>query len=119
MAGTEWYEESYIEWSPNPEVGPMPPIGVYKAPPTPAEDVWKQVQQWYRTLDKPIPKEEAEACLKEIAKEKTAIAAIPSDIAAAAATATYKPAHGSPEHWKAYWAKKRAEGWVPKKESKG
>jgi len=25
-----------------------------------------------------------------------------------------KPAHGSPEFWKAYWEKKKANGWVPK-----
>jgi len=24
------------------------------------------------------------------------------------------PAHGSPEFWKAYWDKKKANGWVPK-----
>lgn len=29
-----------------------------------------------------------------------------------------KPVHGSPEFWKAYWEKKKANGWVPKGKSK-
>jgi len=29
-----------------------------------------------------------------------------------------KPVHGSPEFWKAYWDKKKANGWVPKAKSK-
>ncbi|NBU05927.1 MAG: hypothetical protein EBT39_06210 [Sphingobacteriia bacterium] len=29
-----------------------------------------------------------------------------------------KPAHGSPEFWKAYWDKKKANGWVPKAKAK-
>jgi hypothetical protein len=116
MKGYDGLPDCRIEWSPNVEV---PPLKVpYKEPPTLAEDVWKQVQQWYRTAGKPIPKEEAAACLQDIAAEKAAIAAIPASLAAAAATTTYAPAHGSPEFWKAYWAKKRAAGWVPKKEQK-
>jgi hypothetical protein len=31
---------------------------------------------------------------------------------------TQKPVHGSPEFWKAYWEKKKANGWVPKGKSK-
>lgn len=29
-----------------------------------------------------------------------------------------KPSHGSPEFWKAYWEKKKANGWVPKSKVK-
>lgn len=28
------------------------------------------------------------------------------------------PTHGSPEFWKAYWDKKKANGWVPKGKAK-
>jgi hypothetical protein len=56
MKGYDGLPDCRIEWSPNVEV---PPLKVpYKEPPTLAEDVWKQVQQWYRTAGKPIPKEE-------------------------------------------------------------
>lgn len=33
-------------------------------------------------------------------------------------TSNSSPVHGSPEFWKAYWAKKKANGWVPKTKSK-
>jgi hypothetical protein len=33
-------------------------------------------------------------------------------------TVTQKPVHGSPEFWKAYWDKKKANGWVPKSKTK-
>lgn len=33
-------------------------------------------------------------------------------------TVVTAPVHGSPEFWKAYWAKKKANGWVPKAKAK-
>ena len=33
-------------------------------------------------------------------------------------TVVTRPVHGSPEFWKAYWDKKKANGWVPKSKSK-
>jgi len=33
-------------------------------------------------------------------------------------TVVTRPAHGSPEFWKAYWDKKKANGWVPKAKAK-
>jgi hypothetical protein len=33
-------------------------------------------------------------------------------------TLVTRPVHGSPEFWKAYWDKKKANGWVPKGKSK-
>jgi len=113
--------ENPLTWAPNPEPLEKMVIRTYKAPPTPAEDVWKQVQQWYHDRGQPIPAEEAIACRKEIVAEKAAMKASAEALEVAkveAAAAPTKPLFGSGEYWKDYWAKKRAAGWVPKKDKK-
>jgi len=110
-----------LTWTPNPEPLEKMVLGPYKDPPTPAEDVWKQVQQWYRDRGQAVPSEEAIACRKEIVNEKAAMKAAVEELEVAkveAAAAPTKPLFGSGEYWKDYWAKKRAAGWVPKKEKK-
>ena len=107
-----------LKWSPNPE--PETRIQSYYKPCSlPSEDIWTEVQLWCASRGIPVPPEDEEACMKMIAEEKATIQAIPEMLEKARAEpSTEKPSFGSPEYWKAYWAKKRESGWVPKKEKK-
>ena len=70
-------------------------------PATQAEEVWQLVQEWYAGRLEPVPEEDRTACLKMLEEE-----CVPA--VAAAPAAAPKPAYGTPEFWKAHWAKKRA-----------
>jgi len=63
------------------------------------------MREWYTNLGQTISPEELTIC-REIDKAEIAEAA---RIEAAAAVAA-KPVYGTPEFWKAHWAKKRAAG---------
>jgi hypothetical protein len=84
-----------------------------KRSPTPAEEVMALVQEYYKAQGKSVPSADMRACLDMILGEKKEWAeeAARPDVAP-------KAEFGSPEYWKDYWAKKRAKGWVPKKEQK-
>ena len=116
---------SWIPWSPP---GDNTPIGEYKGPKVPkvatclAEEVWELVQEAYKLQGKGVPPAEAKVLLAEIKKEKDKQKEEANKLVEEAANAPMnapvgKPEYGSPEFWKAYWEKKRAAGWVPKKES--
>lgn len=70
-------------------------------PATQAEEVWQLVQEWYAGRLEPVPEEDRTACMKMLEEE-----CVPA--VAAAPAAAPKPAYGTPEFWKAHWAKKRA-----------
>ena len=61
---------------------------------------------------------EAETDYSEKARIMEGIAACDAILKEAPQVTMVKAAHGSPEFWKAYWAKKKANGWVPKGKSK-
>lgn len=63
------------------------------------------MREWYANLGQTISPEELKIC-REIDKAEIAEAA---RIEAAAAVAA-KPVYGTPEFWKAHWAKKKAAG---------
>lgn len=72
-----------------------------------AEEIWQSVREWYKERGQNVPIDEAKICLKWIAEEKMDL---------------YVPSSSAPSKryisgvdWKAYWAKKKAKGWVPKK----
>lgn len=67
-------------------------------PETLAEEVWQLVQEWYATRGEPIPEEDRTACMTMLEEEKVTPPSLPAP----------KPAYGTPEFWKAHWAKKRA-----------
>jgi hypothetical protein len=114
---------TWIPWCPpgdNDVVGERPKVK--KVPTTLAEEVWELVQEAYRLQGKGVPPAEAKILLAEIKKEKQEQKETAERLVKEAANAPLnapvgKPEYGSPEFWKAYWEKKRAAGWVPKKES--
>jgi hypothetical protein len=71
-----------------------------------AEEVWQLVQEWYAGRLEPVPDEDRTACMKMLEEERAEREA--PAVAAAAPAAAPKPAYGTPEFWKAHWAKKRA-----------
>jgi len=75
--------------------------------PTLAEEVWAAVKLWYKERGLPVPVNDASVCLKAIADEKKP--------APPPVETPSKPSYGSGSFWKAYWDKKKAAGWVPKK----
>ena len=110
---------------------------------TAAEEVWTLVQGWYFSRGRQVPEEEEKICKNEISKEAkerlqmeafmtrsllkdeleietdyTQKAGILQGIAACDAmlkdSEIKKPTYGSNDFWKDYWAKKKANGWVPK-----
>lgn len=64
------------------------------------------MREWYANLGQTISPEELKIC-REIDLAEVAAAAA---MEAAAATAAAKPVYGTPEFWKAHWAKKKAAG---------
>ena len=70
-------------------------------PETQAEEVWQLVQEWYAGRGEPVPKQDHADCMKMLEEERVARVA-------PVALPAPKPAYGTPEFWKAHWAKKRA-----------
>ena len=80
---------------------------VYKTPI--AAEVDALIREWYANLGQTISPEELKIC-REIDLAEVAQAA---RIEAAAIASSAKPVYGTPEFWKAYWAKKKAGGAAP------
>jgi len=74
-----------------------------KNPITFEEQVTANVIEWYMNLGLPVPQEDLDACRGIDAQDKAAAAA------EAAKPIVVKPAYGTPEFWKEWWAKKRAK----------
>ena len=77
---------------------------------SPAEEVWASVQEYAKIHNIGISPEDVKICLDDIKEEKKKMAE-PIDMTPS------KPAkaeYGTPEFWKDHWAKKKANGWVPK-----
>lgn len=100
-----------IEWTP---IKP-PKFKFKKQPiprcPTPQEEIIGLLEEWYKAIGQPVPPEDLEACSR-----------IDAEIAESnrkeleASKISEKPAYGTPEFWKDYWAKKRAAvNHAPKK----
>ena len=111
-----------LSWSPN---AALPDLVIPQAKPlrTPANQVWKDVQKWYSNKGEGVPMDEANACLKAIKEEKAQLEADAAALAAAQAEAVKNPTkpkaeYGTPDFWKDYWAKKKAAGFVSKKDQK-
>jgi hypothetical protein len=62
------------------------------------------MREWYENLGQTISPEELKIC-REIDLAEVAAA---EAVEAAAAAASKKPVYGTPEFWKAHWAKKKA-----------
>ena len=70
---------------------------------TKGQEVEELVREWYTTRNLPIPPEEIQICRNIDIEEAAAFKKFmekPIDI---------KPAYGTPEFWKDYWAKKKAK----------
>ena len=80
--------------------GSVAPEPLPRAPETLAEEVWQLVQEWYATRGEEVPEEDRADCMKLLEEERVRDAPV--------AVAAPKPAYGTPEFWKAHWAKKRA-----------
>ena len=78
---------------------------------TQAEEVWEEVQLFYKQQGKSVPVEEAKACLADIKKEmeeqKKSWALIGTGISDAEYYTLVPPAYGTPEFWR-WHAKKKA-----------
>jgi hypothetical protein len=79
---------------------------------THAQEVWLLVKDWYKEKGLPVPLEEANACLRGIAQEKKEFAAFQASLKEPPPKKYYNGID-----WKAYWDKKKAKGWVPKKKA--
>jgi hypothetical protein len=96
-AAIDEFPAGKISWTPNTGGTYLPPPNP-KPSPTLAEEVWLLVQEWYSTRGE-IPPEEVDACLQAIENPVKEEPAEPTKPA--------KPSYGTPEFWKAYWAKKK------------
>lgn len=66
-----------------------------------AEEAWQLVQEWYAARGEPVPEEDRIACMTMLEDECAALPVV--------GATPHKPAYGTPEFWKAHWAKKRAQ----------
>jgi len=83
---------------------------------TQAEYIFASVIEWYRVRGEEIPDEDLNWCeeyLKQEAEEK-----IKSNELLNTPLPPEKPSFGSGDYWKDYWAKKKAAGYVTKKDAK-
>ena len=86
-------------------------------PITLAEEVMDSVIEWYESNGQAVPKEDMEACeamLKEEQEEKKRFQEM---LEGPHEPVKEKPSFGSPEYWKDYWEKKKASGYVTKKDA--
>lgn len=108
-----------IPWS-YPEDWDKPPLVkeyLYKRSPTPAEEIWELVQEWYRSQGKGVPVTEATACLQAIKDEKKPKAPEPEREKTAEEILGPRPAWGDPMFW-SWWNKAKALGLVKEKKKK-
>ena len=82
------------------------PIPEEFLPRTIAQEVWYLVKEWYRIRGIPVPPSEEKECLEAIEKEAVMAANPPPP---SEPSAPQKPVYGTPEFWKAWWAKKKAK----------
>ncbi len=113
---TEDISSFTITWS-LPEETPLNTVKEVKYKPFKllSEEVWELTQEWYRSQNQNVPKEEMLACLAEIQKEKKENQ---KPIQVAKGGFDGKPDYGTKEFWAQVWAKKKAAGYVSKKEQK-
>jgi hypothetical protein len=89
----------------------------FKRSPTPAEEVWALVENWYRSQGKSVPLSEAKACLQAIADEKKPKEPEPERPKTAEEILGPRPVYGDPAFWP-WWNKAKALGLVKPKEKK-
>lgn len=89
----------------------------FKRVPTPAEEVWELVQDWYRSQGRGVPATEARACLDAIKEEKKPKEPEPERPKTAEEILGPRPAWGDPMFWP-WWNKAKAMGLVKPKEKK-
>jgi hypothetical protein len=75
-------------------------------------------QLWYKSQGKSVPADEARACLAAIAQEKKDNEAAREDAAKQMTEEEIqvKAEFGTKQYWAEYWAKKKAAGYVSKKD---
>jgi len=78
------------------------------------EEVTAGVIEWYMARGLPVPQADLEAC-----KGLDAAAAAEAATEAAKPPPPPKPAYGTPEFWKEWWAKKRAKEAAAKANAEG
>ena len=76
-------------------------------PVTLEEEVTQGVIDWYTSRGLPVPPEDLAACKGIDAQQEAELKKLQE--ATEAAPAPLKPAYGTPEFWKDWWAKKRAK----------
>jgi hypothetical protein len=74
-----------------------------------ANETWTILQEWYEARGEKVPAEEAKLCKRMIQEEEAAWKKSLGEIGSGLPEeALPKPAYGTPEFWKQYWAKKKA-----------
>lgn len=87
---------------------------------TEAEYIYESVKYWYKKNGLDIPETDKEWCeefIKQEKKEAKEIQAFLDNPPPPKPEELPKPTFGSPEYWKDYWAKKKAAGYVTKKDA--
>ena len=91
-------------------------------PVTIAQETIAILKEWCRLQGIPVPKEDMDACLLMLKEEQEEAERVQKQLQEWVENppppSPIKPEYGSPEFWKDYWAKKKAEGYVSKKDLK-
>jgi len=89
-------------------------------PVTIAQEVLYSVKEWYRLKGVPVPKEDMDACLLMLKEEQEEAERVQKQLQEwvenPPPSSPIKAEYGSPEFWKDYWAKKKAAGFISKKD---
>jgi len=85
---------------------------------TQAQEVYASVIEWYKNRNEIVPKEDIDACEQMIREEKEEMKRNEEFMANPPPPVIQAPTFGSNDYWKDYWAKKKAAGYVTKKDLK-
>ena len=79
--------------------------------PTPAEEIFEEVKEWYRARGQPVPISDAKMCLDMIKAEKRPAEPEPERPKTVEDELGTKPMWGDPLFWD-YWRKAKALGYT-------
>ena len=112
---TEDGEETWVTWTKLPPGPPAAPFSKGTSCTSQTDDIEEAVREWYENQCKPVPSTDSEWITIFRSMELAERAQWEKECGEP--SQPVKATFGSPDYWKDYWAKKKAAGYVTKKDT--